>query len=778
MKQDGIGAPLRRREDHRFLVGRGRYVGDLAESGELHAVFVRSHHAHAAIRAIDTSAALAMPGVHLVATHADLAADGIKPVPSRTAINDRHGRATPDVPRHALAEARARVVGDPLAIVVADTLDTARDAAEAVQIDDEALPAVTSMSDALVEGAPQIWDHVPGNLAYDWSSGDADAVAVAFADAAHTVTLDLVNNRITANPMEPRLMVAEPDPQTGGLIITTGNQAPHLFRTRLAPLIGMAESDLRIVSPDFGGGFGMRASPYAEDVAIAWAARRLGRAVRWTGERHEVIASDTHARDHETHAELALDGEGRFLAMRVRTRANLGAYVTGFSAGVAVLLYAPLLAGIYKFDAIDIGIEGVITNTQTTSPYRGAGRPEATYVVERLVDEAARTTGIDPVELRRRNMQDPQDLPATTATGLVIDSGNFDATLDAALDAADETGFAERRAASEADGQLRGFGFATYVESAADGSGSSYEMARLRFHPTGTATLHVGTHSHGQGHPTAFPQIAAEILGIPSANIELSYGDTASEPYGLGTYGSRSLVSAGPAIALAARKVVAKGRRIAAHMMEAAEGDIEFAEGVFSIAGTDRRVTLEEVALAAYVPHDFPHDELEPGLDETAFAQVKATTYPNGWHIAEVEIDPDTGHVRLDRYLAVDDIGTVINPMIVEGQIHGAVAQGVGQALMEECRYDPKSGQFLSATFLDYCMPRADDLPFLSWSTLPVPTRTNSLGVKGVGEVGTIAAPPAIMNALMDALAPLGVTHIDMPATPEAVWRAIRDARA
>ena len=778
MKQDGIGAPLRRREDHRFLVGRGRYVGDLAVPSELHAVFVRSNHAHGALRGIDPSAALAMPGVHLVGTHADMAHDGVKPIPSRVEFNDRYGQPIPQTPRHALAEGRMRVVGDPLAIVVAETLDIARDAAEAVGIDDESLPSVTAMGDALAEGAPEIWDHVPGNLAYDWAMGDAQAVEAAFASAAHRVTLDLVNNRITANSMETRLIVAEPDSRTGGLTITTGNQAPHLFRTRLARLIGMAESDLRVISPDMGGGFGMRTSPYAEDVAVAWAARRLGRAVRWTGERHESIASDSHARDHETRAELALDAEGRFLAMRVRTRSNLGAYVTGLSAGVAVFLYAPLLAGIYRFGAIDIGIEGVVTNTQTTSPYRGAGRPEATYVVERLVDEAARLTGIDRIELRRRNMHRPDELPATTATGLVIDSGDFDATLRGALEAAAHDGFATRRTESEAAGKLRGFGVATYIESAGDGSAASYEMARLRFHPTGTATLHVGTHNHGQGHPTAFPQIAGEILGIPSASIELSYGDTASEPYGLGTYGSRSLVSAGPAIALAANKIVAKGKRIAAHMLEAAEGDIEYAEGSFAIAGTDRRVTLEEVALAAYVPHNFPHADLEPGLDETAFAQVKAATYPNGCHVVEVEIDPETGVVTLARYVAVDDVGTVINPMIVEGQIHGAVAQGVGQALMEQCHYDRASGQFLTATFLDYCMPRADDLPSMTWSPLPVPTKANSLGVKGVGEVGTIAAPPAVMNAIMDALAPLGVTRLDMPATPEAVWRAIQAARS
>jgi len=670
-----------------------------------------------------------------------------------------------------------RVVGDPLAIVVAETLELARDAAEAVLIDDESMPSVTAMGDALAEGAPQIWDHVPGNLGYDWAMGDPDAVEAAFARAAHRVTLDLINNRITANSMETRLMIAEPDAKTGGLTITTGNQAPHLFRTRLARLIGIAESDLRVVSPDMGGGFGMRTSPYAEDVAIAWAARRLGRTVRWTGERSESIANDSHARDHETRAELALDANGRFLALRVRTRSNLGAYVTGLSAGVAVYLYAPLIPGIYRFGAIDIGIQGVVTNTQTTTPYRGAGRPEATYVVERLVDEAARVTGIDRIELRRRNMHRPDELPATTATGLVIDSGDFDATLTAALDAADHAGFAQRRAASEAAGKLRGLGFATYIESAGDGSGTSYEVARLRFHPTGTATLHVGTHNHGQGHQTAFPQIAAEILGIPSSTIELAFGDTASEPYGLGTYGSRSLVSAGPAIRLAAEKIIAKGKRIAGHMLEAADRDIEYAEGQFSVAGTDRRVTLQEVALVAYVPHNFPHDALEPGLDETAFVQVKAATYPNGCHVAEVEIDPETGAVALARYIAVDDVGTLINPMIVEGQIHGAVAQGVGQALMEECRYDRASGQFLSATFLDYCMPRADDLPSIKWSARPVPTTVNSLGVKGVGEVGTIAAPPAIINALMDALAPLGVTRLDMPATPQTVWRAIRAAR-
>lgn len=776
MTSQGIGAPVRRKEDRRFLTGRGNYVGDYHVPGALHLAFVRSIHAHATIGAIDTSAARSMPGVVDVLTAEDLEADGIKPIPNRVAFDGSDGRPLPVLPRPALVRDIVRVVGDAVAVVVGETSDAAHDAAEAVHVDYDDKPAVVTMDQARADGTELIWDDAPGNRAYVWESGDAAAAEEAFANAAHVVSLDLVNNRITANPMEPRLVVAEPDVTTGGLIFTLGSQAPHLLRTRLAGLIDIPESQLRIVSPDFGGGFGMRGStPYPEDIVACWLARRLDRPVRWTGTRHEVLMTDTQARDQETRAELALDGDGRFLALRIHTKANLGAYLIGIGALLPIQLYAPLIAGIYRIGAVDLSIEGIITNTVPTAPYRGAGRPEAAYVIERLADEAAIATGIDRIEIRRRNMYRPDDLPATNVMGLTIDSGDFSAVLDRAMNDAAVSDFASRRAQSEAGGRYRGLGFATYIESAADGSSTSYESARLRVNPTGTATLHVGTHSHGQGHATAFVQIAADRLGLPIDAIDLSYGDTEREPYGLGTYGSRSLVSAGPAIAAATDKVIAKGRHIAAHLFETEVDDVTYADGMFAVAGTNRQASFAEIAHAAYVPHNFPHDRLEPGLDETAFNKVQATTFPNGCHVAEVEIDPNTGVVTLLNYVCVDDIGTVVNPMIAEAQIHGAVAQGVGQALMELCHYHPDTGQFQSATFLDYCMPRAGDLPMIDWSTRPVPTGTNSLGVKGVGEIGTIAAPPAVMNAILDALRPIGVTHLDMPATAETVWRAIQN---
>ncbi|MCS6892838.1 MAG: xanthine dehydrogenase family protein molybdopterin-binding subunit [Rhodovarius sp.] len=782
---EGIGAAVRRKEDLRFLSGRGRYTDDISRPGQVHAWFLRSPHAHARIRAIDTRAAAAMPGVLAVLTGADYAADGLGGVPCGWQIHNKDGSPMKEPPHPVLAVGKVRYVGDAVAMVIAETRQQARDAAEALSVDYEVLPAVTDMRAALAPGAPQLHEEAPGNLCYDWHLGDAAAVDAAFARAHRVVRLELTNNRLIPNAMEPRAAIGEYDPATGEYTLYTTSQNPHVIRLLMgAFVLRIPEHKLRVVAPDVGGGFGSKIFHYIEEAAVTWAAGKVGRPVKWTAERSESFMTDAHGRDHVTAAELALDADGRFLALRVKTLANMGAYLSTFAPSVPTYLYATLLAGVYTTPAIYAEVKAVFTNTVPVDAYRGAGRPEATFLLERLVDVAAQEMGIDRVELRRRNFIRPDQFPYQTPVALQYDSGDYAATLDQALAAADWAGFEARRAEAARRGKLRGIGLSTYIEacgiapSAVVGSlgarAGLYEVGTIRIHPTGSVTVLTGAHSHGQGHETTFAQIVADHLGVPLDKIEVVHGDTAKIPFGMGTYGSRSLPVGGSALVKAMDKIIAKAKRIAAHLLEADVTDVEFdpRAGSFKVAGTDRQKSLAEIALAAYVPHNYPIEELEPGLEETAFYDPKNFTFPAGCHIAEVEIDPETGQVELVNFTAVDDVGRVINPMIVAGQVQGGVAQGVGQALLEVCRYSA-DGQLLSGSLMDYCLPRADDLAPVSVATHTTLCTHNPLGVKGCGEVGAIGSPPAVINAVVDALRDYGVRHIDMPATPARIWSII-----
>jgi len=785
----GIGASVRRREDQRFLTGRGTYTDDINRPNQTHAVMLRSPHAHARIRGIDTSEALKAPGVVAVLTGANMAADNVNGLPCGWLIHNKDGSPMKEPPHWPLARDRVRYVGDQLAVVIAETREQAKDAAELVAVDYEELPPVASIRAALAEGAPAVHDDVPGNLCYDWHLGDRAAVDAAFVQAAHVITIDLVNQRLVPNAMEPRAAVGEYDAATGDYTLTTTSQNPHVIRLLMgAFVLGIPEHKLRVVAPDVGGGFGSKIFHYAEEAIVTWAARKIGRPVKWTAERGESFLTDAHGRDHLTHAELALDKDGHFLALRVATQANMGAYLSTFATSIPTYLYATLLAGQYKTPAIYAEVKAVFTTTAPVDAYRGAGRPEACYLIERLVEKAAAELGMDKTEIRRRNFIPADAMPYQTPVALQYDTGDFAKNLDLALPAADYDGFAARKAESARRGKLRGIGFANYIEAcgiapsnvagALGARAGLYESAEVRFHPTGSVTVFTGSHSHGQGHETTFAQIVAERFGIPIENVEIVHGDTAKVPFGMGTYGSRSLAVGGSAIVKAMDKVERKAKKIAAHLMEAAETDIEVKDGRFTVAGTDKSVGIGDIALSAYVPHNFPLDELEPGLDEQAFYDPKNFTYPNGCHVCEVEVDPDTGVVKVDRFLAVDDFGRVINPLIVEGQVHGGLVQGIGQALFEHCVYDEDSGQLLTGSYMDYCMPRADDVPSfqVSWHE-DQPCTHNPLGVKGCGEAGTIGAAAAVMNAVVDALSEHGITHLDMPATPERVWRAIRQNR-
>ncbi|MDX2102633.1 MAG: xanthine dehydrogenase family protein molybdopterin-binding subunit [Alphaproteobacteria bacterium] len=779
-----IGASVKRREDLRFLTGKGNYTDDINRPGQLYAYLLRSPMAHAEIVSIDTTAAKAMAGVRAVFTGADMAADGVGGLPCGWQIHSKDGSPMVEPPHPALAVGRVRHVGDTVAVVIADTLAQAKDAAEALEVEYKALSAVATTTEATVDGAPLVWDDAKNNICYDWHIGDKAAVDAAFASAAQVATIDLVNNRLIPNAMEPRAALGDFNPATGEHTLITTSQNPHVIRLLMgAFVLKIPEHKLRVLAPDVGGGFGSKIYHYAEEAICTWAAAKLKRPVKWTAERTESFMTDAHGRDHVTHAELAMDAEGRFLALRVSTLANMGAYLSTFAPAVPTYLYATLLAGVYKTPAIYAEVKAVFTNTTPVDAYRGAGRPEATFLLERLVDEAARVSGIDRAEIRRRNFIPADAYPYQTPVALQYDSGDYAGCLDAALKAADYDGFAARKAASEAAGKLRGIGLSTYLEacgiapSAVVGSlgarAGLFEVGKIRVHPTGSVTVFTGTHSHGQGHETTFAQVVADALGVGIDSVEIVHGDTANVPFGMGTYGSRSLAVGGSAIVKACDKIIAKARKIAAHLLEAAESDIEFKDGLFKVAGTDRQKSLPEISLAAYVPHNYPIDELEPGLEETAFYDPKNFTYPGGTHICEVEVDPETGVTKVVKFTAVDDVGRVINPMIVEGQIHGGVAQGIGQALLEQCVYDD-SGQLLTGSMMDYCMPRADDLPSFHVENHTTLCTHNPLGVKGCGEVGAIGSPPAVMNAVVDALKGYGVTHMDMPATPEKVWRAIQ----
>jgi carbon-monoxide dehydrogenase large subunit len=783
----GVGASVCRREDLRFVTGRGHYVDDVGLPGALHVAFVRSPHAHARIASIDCTCALQAPGVRGVFTGQDLRDAGVGSIACAWSLRDRHGRPMAEPPRYPLAVGKVRHVGDPIAAIVAETLHQARDAAELLVISYELLPAVTGAHAALAEGAPRVWDEVARNLCCDWEIGDEKAVADAFAGAAHVTRIALTNNRLIANPMEPRAATAHCNAATGDYTLYTTSQNPHLVRAGLCAILpGLSEAQLRVISPDVGGGFGSKAPIYPEETALTWLAGRLKCAVRWTSDRSEAFLTDVQGRDHGSVAELALDRDGRFLGLRVRTLANIGAYLSAGTTAIPTYYYAPLLAGPYRTPAIYCNVLLCFTNTTSVDAYRGAGRPEASYLLERLIDKAARETGHDRVALRRKNFIRRDEFPYLSPLGLEYDSGDHEATLSLALEAAQWSSFAERKRRSREKGLLRGIGISTYVEIAGGtpsrmlgqmgGRGGRSESAQLRVHPSGTVTVFSGVHSHGQGHETTFAQIVADRLGIPFDQVRIVQGDTDRIPFGRGTIASRSLVVGGSAIVAGLDKIIAKASRIAAHLLEADRADIAFEHGRFQVAGTDRAVSFREVAKAAYLLHDYPIDDLEPGLDETAFYDPKNWTFPGGCHICELEVDPETGVIAIDRLIAADDLGRIINPMIVEGQIHGGLAQGVGQALYEGSVHD-KAGQPLTGSFMDYRMPRAADLPSFTVLTHGTDCQHNPLKAKGCAEVGSVGIPPAVINALLDALHDVGVETIEMPATPQAVWQAIATAR-
>ncbi|MDP6388636.1 MAG: xanthine dehydrogenase family protein molybdopterin-binding subunit [Alphaproteobacteria bacterium] len=788
MTEQGVGAAVRRKEDYRFLTGNGHYLDDINRPGQAYACFVRSPHAHANIKKVDTAKAGKSPGVVAVLTGKELADDGVGPLICGWTITGKDGEPHKAPAHPALATETVRYVGDHVAVVIADTLAQAKDGAELVKVDYEELASVTAPVAALADGSPQVHGDVPGNLCYDWEIGDKAETDAAFEKADHVTSIDIVNNRLIPNAIEPRAAVGEYDAGADSLTLYTTSQNPHVHRLVLSAFNGIApEHKLRVIAPDVGGGFGSKIFIYAEETVCIWAARKVGRPVKWTAERSESFQSDAHGRDHVSKAELALDKDGNFLAMRVNTKANMGAYLSTFASAVPTFLYATLLAGQYTTPQIYCDVRACFTNTAPVDAVRGAGRPEATFVVERLVETAATELGMDPAELRRKNLIQPDAFPYQTPVIHQYDCGDYGASLDAALKTADYKGLAKRKDEAKKRGKMRGVGFATYIEAcgiapsaavgALGGGVGLYESAQIRFNPTGNVTLFTGTHSHGQGHETTFAQVVADRLGVDIENVEVSHGDTDKVLFGMGTYGSRSIAVGGSAIVKAADKIIEKGKKIAAHALEASEDDIEFADGTFTVAGTDKSMAIGEVAFAAYVPHNYP-EGVEPGLTETAFYDPLNFSFPAGAHICEVEVDPDTGEVEIVNYTAVDDFGTVINPMIVEGQVHGGVAHGVGQALLEGCVYDD-DGQLVSGSFMDYTMPRADNLPnSFVVETTETPSPLNPLGVKGCGEAGAIAAPAAVINAVVDALAPLGVTDVAMPATAETVWQAIQNAAA
>jgi aerobic carbon-monoxide dehydrogenase large subunit len=780
-----VGTPVARKEDKRFLVGTGRYVDDINRPHQTHAVLVRSPHAHAKIVSLDASRAQAAPGVVAVFTGHDLAADKIGGLPCGWLIKNKDGSNMVEPPHPALVVDTVRHVGDQVAIVIAETRAQAKAAAQLVEVEYEALPAVAFIKDAVAPGAPKVWEQANGNTCYDWHLGERAPVDEAFSKAHKIVEIEVVNNRLIPNAMEPRAAIGEYDAAGDMLTLYTTSQNPHLIRLLLGAFVmGIPEHKLRVIAPDVGGGFGSKIFHYAEEVLVAWASRKLGRPVKWTAERSESFMTDAHGRDTVMKARLAVDEGGKFLALHVHNTANMGAYLSTFAPAVPTYLSATLLAGVYTTPLIYAEVRAVFTHTVPVDAYRGAGRPEAAYLLERLVDKAALELGMDRLEIRRKNFI--RTFPYQTPVALAYDAGDYDATLELALKAIDYDGWPARREEAKKRGMLRGLGFSTYVEacgiapSAVAGAlgarAGLYEAATVRVHPTGSITVFTGTHSHGQGHETTFAQLVADQLGIPMENINVEHGDSDKIPFGMGTYGSRSLAVGGSAIVKAVDKIVAKGKKIAAFLLEASEADIELKNGKFTVAGTDRSKTFGEIALTAYVPHHYPIEQLEPGLEESAFYDPKNFTFPAGAHAVEVEIDPETGVVTVASVAASDDVGKIINPLIVDGQMHGGLAQGIGQALFEQALYD-EQGQLLSGTFMTYGMPRAADFPFFKVGNHVTLCTHNPIGAKGVGEVGAIGVPPAVINAVLDALGPLGVTTIDMPATPEKVWRAIRDAK-
>jgi carbon-monoxide dehydrogenase large subunit len=777
-----FGARIKRREDPRLITGAGRFTDDLKLQGLTYAAFVRSPHAHARIKAIHTAEATKTPGVVAVFTGKDLADGGVGVLPC--------GWLLPDLkipPYRAVAVDAVHFAGHAVAVVVADSRYAARDGAEAVRVEYDVLPSVVDSEGALKPGAPQVHESAPGNVAFRWSIGDKDKTAAAI-NSAHTVVRQrFVNQRLIANAMEPRACVAQYQPATEELTLWISSQNPHVIRLLLgAFVLGIPEHKLRVISGDVGGGFGSKIPFYPEEVAVSWAAKRLGRSVKWAADRRESFLTDAHGRDHVTEAEMATDATGRITALRVKTTANMGAYLSTLAPLIPTYLYGCLLSGQYEIPNVWCEVTAVFTNTTPVDAYRGAGRPEATYIVERMVDLSAIASKIDPAEFRRKNFIPPDKFPYQTPVALVYDSGNYAGALDRVLQMAGYRRLREEQAKARAGGRLVGIGFATYIEACGGGPSAVvgalggqvglWESAHVRVHPTGKVTVFTGSHSHGQGHETTFAQLAADSLGVPIDDVEVVHGDTAAMPFGMGTYGSRSGPVGGTAIYMSLEKIKEKGKKIAAHLLEAAEADVVYEGGRYHVRGApDRAKTFQDVSLMAYLAHNLPAG-LEPGLEATTFYDPSNFVFPFGAHLAVVEVDPETGQVKIQRYLAVDDVGRVINPMIVDGMVQGGIAQGVAQALWEGAEYS-ENGQLLTGSMLDYALPKAEFLPRLEIDRTVTPSPVNPLGIKGAGETGTIAATAAVANAVMDALAPLGITHIDMPLTPRRVWRAIQERK-
>ena len=785
----GIGKPVRRKEDVRFITGQGQYTADINLPRQLHLVVLRAPVAHAKINGIDTQKAAAATGVVAVITAQDLDKAGVKDMPCKTKIWSRDGSEMPKIEHPVLAKEKMVYFGEPVAAVIAETKLLAKDALELVEIDYDELPVAASASAALAPDAPQLWPQINNNLACDWAFGDKDKTDQLFAEADHVVKMETVQNRLVPSSMEPRSTLATYDSGKDEYTIYAANQNPHLSRyLSCRHTMDIPEHKLRFVAPDVGGGFGSKTPQYSEEYLCLYGAKLTGRPVKWVGDRSEAFVSDAHARDHVTHAEMAFNHDGKILAIRSSHIADLGAYAMIFGPLVPTSLYATMLSGVYTIESVYAEVKLAVSNTVPTDAYRGAGRPEAAYTVERLVELAAAELGIPATEVRQRNFIPKEKFPYEVCTGYLYDSGDYDQCMSLALKAIDFEGFSARRTISERNGKLRGIGLSVYTEVAGVGpsgplmdAGSEigfYEVTSVRVNPDGTVTILTGAHSHGQGHETSFAQIVADTLGMSIDDIEVIHGDTAKIPYGVGTFASRSISLAGGALVIGLNKVIAKAKIIAAHVLDTEVDDLDFIDGFFKVKNSDRILAFKEVAHLAYAPSNFPHGEIELGLEETTYFDPPNFTFPAGCHCCEVEIDPQTGKVSIQNYTVGDDFGRIINPMIVEGQVHGGVAQGVGQALMEHAIYDSDSGQPLTGSFLDYCIPRADDLPRFTVQSIDSTTESNPLGAKGCGEAGAIGAPAAVMNAVFDALKPLRVSdkHLSMPATSAKVWRAIQEA--
>jgi len=774
MAKFGIGQAVRRVEDQRFITGHGRYIDDIDVAGQAYGALLLSPHAHARIKRIDTAKAKATPGVLAVLTGADAVADKLGSFTAALMPEDVGAPKGHRTFQPLLVADRVRFAGDRVAYVVAETAAQARDAAELIEVEYETVPAIVDLEDAAKPGATKVWDEcADGNVAFRLRFGNQEATDAAFAAARHVVKLRIVNNRLSPVAMEPRVAIGQYDPIEDSYTLHTASQNPHGARMEMAHVFHVPENRMRVVSPDVGGGFGLKGGAFPDDALVLWAARKTGRPVKWTASRSESMLTDHAGRDHVTYGEMALDEHGKILGLKARSLFNVGAYFVGpcMVVGAFSLRFMPEA---YDVQNIFVATTGLFTNTSQNGPYRGAGRPEAAYFTERLIEQAARQIGIDPAEIRRRNLIPPAKIPYSTPTLWTYDSGEFGRLLDKCVEASDWHGFAARRKQSEKHGKLRGRAVSYYIEF----GGIFNDRMDLKFDPGGTLTIFAGTHSHGQGHATVFAQIAHELLGVPFEDIRFVQGDTAQVAMGRGTYGARSAVVGGSALKAAADAIIDKGKPMASALMEADVADIEFKDGRYRVSGTDKSIPLVDVAKAFYAPMGPLTRQLGVGLEASGSFSPEPPSHPNGAHTCEVEVDPETGEVTVARYHVVDDLGRVLNPLIVRGQIHGGVVQGIGQALAEQQVYDRGSGQLLTGSFMDYCMPRADLVPEIDTALEEVPCRTNPLGVKGIGESGTIGAPPTVINAIIDALKPLGVQDIDMPATPARVWEAMRQAKA